>query len=62
MSPKNLAVFFAFFAGFISGQEIIVVDALTSEPLANVSLYNQTKNRNTNTNKEGKCSVLIKLL
>ena len=59
MSPKNLVVFFAFFAGFISGQEIIVVDALTSEPLANVSLYNQTKNRNTNTNKEGKCSVAI---
>ena len=48
-----------FFVGFISAQEITIIDALTSELIAGVSLYNQTKDRNTTSDENGKCSVTL---
>ena len=47
MSPKKLTLLFIFFVGFISAQEVTIIDALTSEFIAGASLYNQTKDRNT---------------
>ena len=46
-------------AGFISAQEVTIIDALTSEPIAGVSLYNQTKDRNTISDDSGKCTVAL---
>ena len=59
MSPKKLTLLFILCAGFISAQEVTIIDALTSEPIAGVSLYNQTKNRNTISDDSGKCTVAL---
>lgn len=59
MSPKKLTLLFILCAGFISAQEVTIIDALTSEPLAGVSLYNQTKDRNTISDDSGKCTVAL---
>ena len=56
MSPKKLTLLFIFFVGFISAQEVTIIDALTSEFIAGASLYNQTKDRNTTSDENGKCS------
>lgn len=59
MSPKKLTLLFILCAGFISAQEVTIIDALTSEPIAGVSLYNQTKDRNTISDDSGKCTVAL---
>ena len=59
MSPKKLTLLFIFFVGFISAQEVTIIDALTSEFITGVSLYNQTKDRNTTSDESGKCSVAL---
>ena len=59
MSPKKLTLLFILCAGFISAQEVTFIDALTSEPIAGVSLYNQTKDRNTISDDSGKCTVAL---
>ena len=59
MSPKKLTLLFIFFVGFISAQEVTIIDALTSEFIAGASLYNQTKDRNTTSDENGKCSVAL---
>jgi hemoglobin/transferrin/lactoferrin receptor protein len=59
MSPKKLRLLFILCAGFISAQEVTIIDALTSEPIAGVSLYNQTKDRNTISDDSGKCTVAL---
>lgn len=55
--PKCLGLFCLFFTSLIFAQEVTVIDALTSEPITNASLYNQTKDRNTTTDIDGKCTV-----
>ena len=59
MSPKKLTLLFILCAGFISAQEVTIIDALTSEPIAGVSLFNQTKDRNTISDDSGKCTVAL---
>ena len=56
MSNK-IALFFTFFVGLIQAQEVTVIDALTSKPIASVSLYNESKDRNITTDKNGKCII-----
>ncbi len=57
MSPKRLTAFFLFFLGFVNAQEVVVIDAVTQEPLDGVNLYSQDRNRNTTTGVDGKCSL-----
>ena len=58
MSNK-IALFFILFVGLIQAQEVTVIDALTSKPIASVSLYNQSKDRNITTDKNGKCLISL---
>ena len=56
---NKIAVLFTLFVGLIQAQEVTVIDALNSKPIPNVSLYNQSKNRNTTTDKNGRCFISI---
>jgi len=57
MMSNKITILFILFVGLIQAQEITVIDALNSKPIPNVSLYNQSKDRNTTTDKNGKCSI-----
>ena len=57
MMSNKITILFILFVGLIQAQEITVIDALNSNPIPNVSLYNQSKDRNTATDKNGKCSI-----
>ena len=55
MMSNKITILFILFVGLIQAQEITVIDALNSKPIPNVSLYNQSKDRNTTTDKNGTC-------
>ena len=54
---NKIIVLFIFFVSLIQAQEVTVIDALNSKPIPNVSLYNKSKDRNTTSDKNGKCLI-----
>ncbi len=57
MKYRPLSIILLFFSSFIFAQEIVVKDAVTNEPIANVSVYNQKKDIHFITDIHGKVSI-----
>ncbi len=54
---SKLYLIFVLFTNWVSAQDITIADAITQEPLPNVSIYNQTKEQHTLTDSEGRASL-----